>query len=447
MRKGNSFVIIIFLALNTGISCAAEEGRTINLKEGIEFALSQSHEVTAFRDSLMAQKEEIGIARSFLLPKVAIEERFLRTNNPTYAFMAKLNQQRFSQEDFAIDNLNTPSPVTDYQTSFSFEQPLFARKASIGLNMARLEFSAKSDEYMRKREETAHRVVEAYLSVKTAKEYIKVAEMSKEDAMEHLRIAKARNKEGLGLYSDILRASTAVTEADQRLVSTQKNLNVAKRMLGLILGLSEPVDISDSPFELALMDITHYINASSSRKDIKALESRYENAKNNVSLAKSGYLPVAGLGGTYQLNDHRRPFGAEGDSWILTAFLRWELFDGTKREHECSRAMFRAAEAEEYLKTLKNAISFKIHEAYLAVEEARKNKELSITAMNYAEEGRRLVKARYENHLSPLVDLLDAQVSLDHARASRAARENEYILAIANLSFEGGTILKDLDIE
>jgi outer membrane protein len=54
---------------------------------------------------------------------------------------------------------------------------------------------------------------------------------------------------------------------------------------------------------------------------------------------------------------------------------------------------------------------------------------------------------RFEGSLSPLVDLLDSQVSLDRARANLVARENGYRLAVSSLSYASGTILKDLQIE
>jgi outer membrane protein TolC len=57
------------------------------------------------------------------------------------------------------------------------------------------------------------------------------------------------------------------------------------------------------------------------------------------------------------------------------------------------------------------------------------------------------VQVRYENSLSPLIDLLDAQVALDHARAVVVARENDHELIKATLSYESGTILRDLHIE
>jgi outer membrane protein TolC len=82
----------------------------------------------------------------------------------------------------------------------------------------------------------------------------------------------------------------------------------------------------------------------------------------------------------------------------------------------------------------------------MAVDEERKNVALSVAALQTAEEGRRLVKERYENALSPLTDLLDAQVSLDHARASLVSAENNYRFSVAKLGFESGTILKDLGV-
>ncbi|KAB2822901.1 MAG: TolC family protein, partial [Candidatus Dadabacteria bacterium] len=57
-----------------------------------------------------------------------------------------------------------------------------------------------------------------------------------------------------------------------------------------------------------------------------------------------------------------------------------------------------------------------------------------------------LVRKRYENSLSPFFDLLDSQLNLDRARADLAARRNGYLIALARLSFESGTILEDLGI-
>ncbi len=441
-------LVLTLLSLSLFLpALAGAEERAVSLREAVEIAMRDNHQIRAFGNSLSAQAEDIGIAVSFLLPRLNFEERFMRTDNPTYAFMAKLNQRRFSSQDFEIPSLNNPSPVNDFQTSFSFEQPVFARKASVGVDMAKKEYSAKNEEYLRKKQEIALKVVQAYFTVITAKEYAAAAEKAVEDAKEHLRIARLRYDTGLGLYSDMLRASTALTGSEQRLVSATKGFDVAKSALGLLLGSTESVEAGQKDIEFPLMDIGYYTGAAQERRDIKSLELRQDNARNNLRFADAGYFPTIGIGGSYQLNDHRNPFGAEGESWQLMAFLRWELFDGTKREHERSKAKFQIAEAEEHLNELREAVSFRVHEAYLTVREAMKNTELADAALKTAEEGKRLVEERYQNSLAPIVDLLDAQVSLDHARADLIARRNERSMAVANLAYESGTILKDLGME
>jgi outer membrane protein TolC len=417
-----------------------------SLRQAIQVALENNHEIKAFKNSVSAQESEVGIARSSLLPRITFQEKFVRTDNPTSVFSFKLNQERFSQSDFEISSLNNPDPLNDFETSLSFEQPILAMGDILGTKVAKNELLAQSEDFTRKKEEVVFRVVRSYVIVQTAKEFVNVAEKAQEDVKEHLRIANARFNRGLGLFSDTLRASTAVTEAEQELVSARKNLDVAKRELGLLLGMSESVDTDTEIPEISLRDLDYYQDKSSSRKDIRSLELRYENAKTNVRVVESGYLPTIGIGASYQLNDNDAPFGAEGDSWNIMAFLRWKLFDGARREYERAKAKHTVAKVEEQLSGFKKVVSFNVYEAYLGVEEAKKNVELAESALKTADEGRRLVKLRYENSLSPLVDLLDTQLNLDRARANFTARKNEYHLATARLSFASGTILQDLEV-
>ena len=441
----NFSLVLAFLLISIRAGDAAEQ--KITLHEAIRVALEENYEIKAFRSSVSAEKEGVGIARSRLLPKLSFEERAARTNNPPQAFMMKLNQQRFTQEDFVLNSLNSPSPITDYQTMFSFEQPLFAMSSYMDLNVARLRYSAKSEEFKRKMEEIAFRTAQAYLRVRTAKAYGEVAAKAIEDAREHVRIAESRYRNGLGLYSDVLRAKTSLAEAEQKRVTTAKDVTVSKRWFAYVLGRQDSVDLADEPLEFTLKDVDYYTQASLSRKDASAMKMRHESALANVKRTEAMYLPSIGVGASYQFNDHSKVLGSEGESWFLMASLKWNLFDGLLRESERNKAQHEANETKEHLKNLNHFISFKVEEAHLGVDEARKTEELARSALESAEEGKRLVKQRYENSLSPIVDLLDVQLAVNRARADAVARENEYRLAIIGLSYESGTIMRDLGIE
>lgn len=438
-----SLVMISFLPLG-------EADQQFSLTGAVRYALENNDELRAAGFALEAGYQDIGIAKSSLAPHVAFEERAMRTNNPGYVLSLKLDQHQFSAQDLAgaPNTFNVPEAINDFQSTFVFEQPLLSRKADLGIAAARQESAAQAADYRRKRQEIALKVIQTFLSVQTDARYINANQKTLEDAQEHLRVATSRYKAGLGLYSDTLRAGTAVTDAEQRLVSAQKNYNVAKRQLGLIIGLEGSADILDAPpSSPSVKPISYYNSVALTRPDIASLELRHKNAQTSLELAQAGYLPVLGIGGSYQLNDRNRIFGSEGESWQVMAFLRWSVFDGDKTGSEIRKAKLKQREAGEYLSGMKKSVLFKVFDAYLSVDEAAKNVELARASVTSAEEGKRLIEMRYNASLSPIVDLLDAQSNLDNARANLVARENAYQLAVAVLDFESGIILKSLAIE
>ena len=439
------FLFLISISIFSGKNAAADE--ILSLHEALEKALQDNHQIIAFHNSLASQREDIGIARSSLMPKLTMEERFMRTNNPTYVFMSKLNQGRFTAQDFDVAALNDPSPESDFQTSFSVFQPLLAMQASIGIDMSETAYAAKKEEYLRKQEEIILQVAQNYFMAQMAEEYIHVAEKGVDDAKEHLRIAKVSFNNGLGLYADTLRASTAVTEAEQKLVSARKNLKIAQRSLGMLLGLEESVATSQDNFSIPLHDLEYYTSRTRERRDIQSMQHHFENARNNLRMNQAAFAPTLGVGSSYQLNDKDIPFGSDGESWQVFALFSWELFDGTKRHHEKQKARYLIEETREQLERLMDGAAFQVFESFLSVEEAQKNAELAKTSLATAEEGQRLVRLRYENSLSPLVDLLDAQVSLDQARVDVLVRKKEEQLATLKLCFESGVLFQELGVD
>ncbi|MDA8082436.1 MAG: TolC family protein [Nitrospiraceae bacterium] len=447
MRAALTVLLLLISWCIGGAASAAE--RAVTLQEALALSMTGNPQIRAMGQSVSANREDIGIAGSYLLPHLSIEERFMRTNNPAYAFSMKMNQKRFAGADLAgaPDTFNSPAPISDFQSSVSVEQALFAPKAHIGIDMAKKEAAARERDLARKKEEIALNVFRTHLGVQTAKAYVSAAEKGTEDAEAHLKVAEVRYDGGIGVYSDVLRAKVAVASAKERLVSATKNLESAKRALGLMLGLSESVDVIPEKLAPEVGPIDAYYEEALSREDLKAMEQRVRNAGNMLKMADAGYLPVVGVGGSMQANDHRQPLGAEGDSWQVMAFLRWELFDGTKREHERQKARYKMAESEEYLGGMKKEIAYQVYDAYLGVGEAHDGRELARASLQSAEEGMRIINVRYENSLASMIELIDMQTSLDASRAGLVEKEAAYLSAVANLWFQSGGIMKELGLE
>jgi len=453
-----SFRPCVFFILAVAVAACAQdmEGdsnsqpmQKLSLQAAIRQALENNHQLKASSHSVSAQREDIGIARSYMLPRIAFDESLTRTDTPGYAFSYKMNQGRLTTADMAgaPATFNDPGYINDYQTSFSVEQPIFAPQAMAGIDMSQKRFDAAAEGFGRTREQIAFSVAQSYFAVHTAGELVDAALKGVDDANEHLRISKVRYDSGLGLHSDTLRASTSLKESQQKLITAGKDLNLAQRTMGLLLGTQQSVNIEDNALEINVKQIQYYIAAAVSRGDIKSAKHSIEAAKKNVDFASAEYLPVLGVKGSYQLDDHSSMLGSEGDSWMGVLFMRWYLFDGFRRDHQQAKAKFQVAQAKESLLELEDAISYRIYQAYLTIDEMHKNVLLAKSSLETANEGVRLVRERYENSLSPLVDLLDAQLMLDHARTNLAIKENQYRIAGISLYFESGTILKELGIE
>jgi outer membrane protein TolC len=441
MWRKKTAPVMIALALLIVPQAAHAQAQEVSLQEAFHLALKGNPQLVALDNSLKAVQARVGSARGRLLPRVTFEERYMKTDNPTYAFSSKLNQSRFESEDFALESLNDPDAIDDFTTSLSFTQALYSREVSLGVEMARTQSEAVELDYRRAREKVLFDVLEAFIGAGTAKRYLDVAEKGLEDARAHLSIARSRVEAGLGLESDLLRAEVSVRESEERLVSARKSVSLAARGLGLILGLSGPVDAAAQRIPLPNLEpLEHYEAGVTDRNDLKAMARKVHNAQLNVRMAAAPFAPMVGLGGSYQVNSHKTPFDDEGSSYQISAFLRWDLYSGGQRTNAVSDASYSLSEAQAYYDGMKKEAVYRINEAYLTVLEAARGEELATSRLSLADETSRLVEKRYENSLATVVELLDAQTALDSARANLVARENAHLVSMASLLFQGGLI-------
>jgi outer membrane protein TolC len=451
MKKILPIIFFIFFTINSAVFAEDSnvQNHPLDFKEAILIALENNSEIMAMQAALSASEKDIGISRSYLIPKIKVGEDFVTTNNPAQVFGLKLNQRRLTSADFAgaPGTFNNPGNITNFMTYGLVEVPVFNKPSLVALKMAKAQYSANGYVYMRKQEELIKNVAQNYLQIGTAQEYLKTAQQGLKDANEHLRIANVRNKSELGLYSDVLRAKTEVAEAEQRITTAKKNLDVAKRSLGYLLGTKQSVDISNTTPVLELKNIDYYKDSMSQRNDLKALEINVQNAKNGIRLAQADWFPTLNLNASYNLYQSNYPFGAEGNNYIAGAFLQWNLFDGMKRNYETRKAKYKVKEAEFYKESLVNAIDFKVFESFAGVQEANKNYELAQIALASAEEGNRLVTKRWQASLSPFVDVLESQTNLDRARANLVKSQNDLKAQLINLYFESGVLKDELALD
>jgi outer membrane protein TolC len=383
----------------------------------------------------------VAAARGNLLPTITFEERFTATDNPAYDFSMKINPGNFTQQDLqgAPGSFNDPAAISDFQTAVTVTQPLYSRRAYLGLAMARAEAGAVGLDRERRREEVAHQVLQAWLGAQAAEAYRETAIRAEEDALEHLRLASVAEGAGTGLASDRLRAEVALAEARRMRLGVENDLEIARRGLGLAVGREEALAPAGAGEAAGQLDLESLVAGAAGRADLRALQARIANARRSGQLAAAARYPEFGLTGSLQANDPDLPFGTAGTSYLVGVGVTWRLFDGFRTKAAEAQAEAGARQAEGYLAAMTKEARFRVREAWLRLQEAQAGIAIAQSALTAAEEGVRLVRVRYENGLAPMVTLLDAQSALNRARSDAARAQAGVAAARGELIFRAGT--------
>lgn len=442
MKFSNLLAVLILLLAGNAMA------QPLSLKEAISRSLENNHLLKAAGYSLAAARQTPGIASSGYYPSITFEEALIASNSPTQTFMMKLDQGRFSQNDFQIEKLNNPSGQHDFRTALSVQIPLYVPSLSPLAGLANREAEKSEHEFETARQSTGLRVLGLYLDIHRSQAQLKTVEMALADARENMRLAKVRNAAGVGLYSDELRARSHLSLVEQQLITARNNIALARLQLLLAMDWPENVsfEVSEIPQDVAIpySDDELADFALKNRPDLKQLRVELEKSEDYVKLAKSDYLPALNAHAIYQLNSKNAPFAADNKSWNAGVSLKWRLFDGFRSNGEVGRYKSARSAARELLDNRVNEIRFQLKESRLKREETGKRLEVARHAQADAEETVRLLAKRYENSLTTMLELLDAQTILNQSRANLVESEVSHLMAAGRLYFSAGIFLKEI---
>lgn len=420
----------------------------LTLRDAVAQALERNGTLRAGQHAVEAARQGVGIARSRQLPAISFEEAFTASNSPTRTFMMKLDEGRFTQGDFQIPSLNSPSARHDFRSSLTLQQPVYTPAITALREIAGSTAERKEHEWEALRQATAFQVFREYLDVGRHRARLAAADQAVADARENMRLAQVRLAAGLGLKSDELRSRAHLAGMEQQQITARNDLLLGRMQLALLIGMA-PGDVPETaaglPEEMRPASLDELTQAAlAGRSDLKAARSERERAEGGVRLARSAVMPEVGAYASYQLNSRDLPLGADNDSWSAGVTLKWQLFEGLRHYRERDRAQAERSAAEEaFLQAVREA-RFQVQESLLRREEAAKRLEVARHGLADAEETVRLLSKRFENSLATMVELLDAQTALNQARANIADAEADYVLAGGRVYHSAGLFLKEI---
>jgi outer membrane protein TolC len=166
--------------------------------------------------------------------------------------------------------------------------------------------------------------------------------------------------------------------------------------------------------------------------ELEAVRAAERGADAALGAEREGYLPDVTVGATT---------GAYDSGFFPTALKRtqvaltvsWSLWNGGRRELDVARATAQRNVARAQRAERERGVAESLAEVYHGYETARASIELALVGVAVATENYRVQSARYREGATTILDLLEAQGSLNDAEASLVQSRYSARLAIARI--------------
>lgn len=431
---------VLALALSSLVAGAAEP---LTLRQAAEAALAANPAMDVARAQILQSEAGVLQAEGARLPRLALSLNLTRSNDALTAFGLKLGQQRITAADFDPLQLNNPVAINNFNTRAEITAPLYSGgQLSARLNMSQALARAARAGDEATRQALLLDTLKAYAGVQLAQARLRLAEQAHTAAEAAARDSEKLLQQGLTVRSDVLSAKVHVGDSRARLLAGRQQLATAEDRLRLVMlqSGSGPLEIA-TPFDVSVPEAGSELLVEAARQQhprLRALRDQRDAAQAGEHGARGARRPQLTFMARQDWNDQNLGFAAA--SYTLAGVLTWQAFDGGVAAAGIDQARAQRLEADARLRAAEAEVEFTLKAALRQQQATEERLNVRREAVSQAEEAQRLIKVRYANGVTTLVDLLAGQTRLDQARAEQAQAEFERVTARGEVLLAAGAL-------
>lgn len=231
--------------------------------------------------------------------------------------------------------------------------------------------------------------------------------------------------------TEYLQAKVNLNEAELKVIKSENNLKLSEMALNRLIGneITSEIAIEDSiEVDFSLIDDIDYVRlALSTRPEVKISENYVTVSGLNVELSKAPYRPNIGFGAFGKWGTPGQNLSTEPRfNYQVYGYLNMPLIYFGKKGKEVEASLIRNEIAEYQLDKTEDLVTLEVHQARYGLEESVKKVELTQNSVQQADENLDLVTDRYNEGLSPIIDVLNAQLFWQSAYTDFVGAKKEY---------------------
>ncbi|MBU0568656.1 TolC family protein [bacterium] len=422
-------IIAIFLLAFSSVSAQSASlnfKEPLTLKECVQITLENSSRIAVAKRSLTQAQLEVKDARAGYLPRLDLSA------------------------DYQVDDTHNKIEWTEdhYEAKASLTETFYDNgKTQARTKQAKARLEADRVDFQKIRDELIFEVTGSYYALLKAEKMLRVKDEGLKQAQAHLDLAKARHRIGTAPKSDILKAEVGVGSSELDLIEAENTLSLARMTLSNVMeiDLNTPLLVSGAeeiePIEMALDECLDL--ALRDRPEIREAEISLRIDEIDLKLARKEVWPSIEVAGSYNIDADQLINEYDWDEstgWEIGIKTSFPIFDAGQTRRGVTKARINLENTRTEADQLAKNITLEVKKAYLTLKSQQKVIETTEKQVAQAKESFDAAQGRYKSGVAPMIEVIDAQASLNNARTNYVKAIYDYQMAIFTLNKAMGGI-------
>lgn len=404
---------------------------TLTLQDALQRAKANSPQFQAALTELGLAREDHVQSRAGMLPNASYTTQFLYTQgngSPAGRYVANNGVHEYLAQG-NVHQVLSPATIAEY------------RRAGAAEAVAR----AKSEIAARGLVVT---VVQAYYGYVVAQRKYATAQQAAGEAERFLGISQKLEKGGEVAHADVIKAQIQYQQQQRDLREAQLEMNKSRLELAVLLfpDFNENFAVVDDlrlpeplpSFEEVLTAGTH------NNPELRAAIAALKESEQEVKVAWAGMLPAVSLDYFYGIDANQFATkdrqGFRNLGYSASATLQLPIWNWGANRSKIKQADLRRKQAQVELSFAQRGLLANLRSFYNEVQTARSELELLSQSAEMAAESLRLTTLRYQAGEATVLEVVDAQNTLNQARNGYDDGQARFRVAQANLQTLTGNL-------
>jgi len=402
---------------------------TLTLQDALARARKNNPEYRAAVTEFGLAKEDRVQSRAALLPNVNYNTSFLYTQGngtPTGKFVGANGVHEYVSQGNVHQELSLQN-LADYRRT----------SAAMAVAQARAEIAARG---------LVVTVVQAYYGFVVAQRKYATQQRAATEAQRFFDISQKLERGGEVAHSDVIKAEIQFQQQQRDLQQAELEMNRTRLELAVLVfpDFNENFSVVDDLQTPEPLPAFQEVEAAAARKnpDLRAATSALQAANQEVAIAWNGFLPSLSLDYFYGIDANRFATRgidqATGESirnlgYAATATLQLPIWNWGSNRSKLKQADLRRDQARVELSFAQRQLLANLRTFYNEAQTARQQLDSLSRSAELAADSLRLTTLRYQSGEATVLEVVDAQNTLNMARNAFNDGQARYRMAIANL--------------